>query len=338
MKILKLILIISCICGGCQQLKKNNTNTNDGVKLPENKNGISEPPLMVLVEDIENLSYNLKQDPVIFDTIDATTTTKVLNLKLDNGENLVFLNNDGVPYDENRASFKYIGRIDKINKFLVKGKFYEYSVYYIIDRKSGKKDSLYSMPLFSPECKYVAESYRDNETPNRYFFNIKKYNNEISKFYEGFITTPFKEQFWINDSTLIAVSNSIKGAKKYSVTNRNKVYQTNKEISKDWSGKYYIEIEGEKTSTEDSWKSYSFEINGAKAILKMDGSHAALLCDGQYNMENTDNELLLFYNGTDLDCKKEGPNFVIKRKNEEYLIKSENFNSEVDFLKLEKAK
>jgi hypothetical protein len=52
--------------------------------------------------------------------------------------------------------YDYVGQFDKIGFYIVSGSFWEYSEYYLIDKKTGRQTTLWSSPTISPNDKFIA--------------------------------------------------------------------------------------------------------------------------------------------------------------------------------------
>jgi hypothetical protein len=77
----------------------------------------------------------------------------ILTLPLANGKKVVFKDNKGVPYDEDRKSCHYLGQVNVLGAYLVKQNLYESTEYILINRKSGRMDTLAGKPDISPDGK-----------------------------------------------------------------------------------------------------------------------------------------------------------------------------------------
>ena len=60
---------------------------------------------------------------------------------------------------DDRQIYKYIGRIDFLNKFVVSGYYWEMSDYRLVDKKTGKQVSFADFPHISPDRKSIIAIY-----------------------------------------------------------------------------------------------------------------------------------------------------------------------------------
>ena len=108
--------------------------------------------------------------------------------------------------DPRQKDYKFLGGIVSINKYVVEGVYWEYSECLIIDKETGKMDTIWSTPFLSPNSKYIASKslpYGLEGLPNGIqVFRIEK--SEIQKFIEidQQEWVP-KEVAWSNQNTLV---------------------------------------------------------------------------------------------------------------------------------------
>ncbi|KOS06206.1 hypothetical protein AM493_09315 [Flavobacterium akiainvivens] len=98
----------------------------------------------------------LKTKKEYVEAIDTTHTISKINGEITlpikgNRPPVVFKDSLQPKYDENIEQYHYKGRIDNPAFYLVQGDFWEWNDYYMINQYTGKKDTLWSDPVFSPD-------------------------------------------------------------------------------------------------------------------------------------------------------------------------------------------
>jgi len=53
------------------------------------------------------------------------------------------------------AIYDYIGKVDLLNQYVIRGSYFEAGDYFFIDKDTGKKTSLIGKPFLSPDGKYI---------------------------------------------------------------------------------------------------------------------------------------------------------------------------------------
>lgn len=89
------------------------------------------------------------------DTTKLHVVNGVLTIPSDKGGAVVFKNNDGVPHDEDKLSYSYHGYLKPLNKYLVGVSGYEHAYCLMVDKTTGKKDTVSNIPAVSPDGKLL---------------------------------------------------------------------------------------------------------------------------------------------------------------------------------------
>jgi hypothetical protein len=129
-----------------------------------------------------------------------------LELLLKNNKKVLFKDNDGVPYDENRITYNLINDFKEINKYLIKVDEYEQTSYLLIDRDTGVTDSLAGAPFISPNQDFIFSSYYnqyEEPFPSQEIY-IHNYRNEQLKliFKHSFSGYELVSFYWKNSNEL----------------------------------------------------------------------------------------------------------------------------------------
>lgn len=127
------------------------------------------PPATVEISSITQEAFSKYEtsytNPITYDSAKFPVVNGALNIPTDKGGPVVLNNNEGVPHDENRISFKYAGYIASLNRYLVTVKGYEQRYCLAIDKATGQKDTLQNVPQVSPDSKLlICHQYNPYET------------------------------------------------------------------------------------------------------------------------------------------------------------------------------
>nr|WP_295869670.1 hypothetical protein [uncultured Chitinophaga sp.] len=94
-------------------------------------------------------------DQVEYDTARFRVTSGELTLPTDQAGTVVLKNNAGVPHDEDRLSYRYLGYLKPLHKYLVEANSYEQDYVLLIDKTTGKKDTVSNFPVLSPDGRLI---------------------------------------------------------------------------------------------------------------------------------------------------------------------------------------
>lgn len=138
-------------------------------------------------------------------------------LELNNDKKIILLDNSGIPYDENRINYKYVGYIDLMSSYLIRVKKYDDTFYLLINILNGKEIILQSYPLISPNKKYLITCYLNQfdelENINPPFNEIIIYSikgSNLKKIVKKNYKHVINEMFWGNDNKIYFKVNLLK--------------------------------------------------------------------------------------------------------------------------------
>ena len=119
-------------------------------------------------------AFKVRKKTVISNTATFKKKNGILRLPLANGKKVVFEDNKGTPYDEDRKSFFYLGQVKVLRCYLVEQHLFESTDYVLINKKTGKTNTLAGKPAVSPDGKIVFntafnryEEYSDVSPPSQ---------------------------------------------------------------------------------------------------------------------------------------------------------------------------
>jgi len=119
-------------------------------------------------------AFEVRKKTIISDTATYRKKNGILRLPLANGKRVVFEDNKGTPYDEDRKSFRYLGQVKVLSCYLVEQHLFESTDYVLINKKTGKTNTLAGKPAVSPDGKILFntafnryEEYADVSPPSQ---------------------------------------------------------------------------------------------------------------------------------------------------------------------------
>lgn len=95
------------------------------------------------------------QDQIEYDTTKFRTVNGQLTLPTEKEGVVLLQNNNGVPHDEDRLVYQYRGYLKLLNKYLVEVNGYEHGYCLLIDKSTGKKDTISNLPVVSPDGRLI---------------------------------------------------------------------------------------------------------------------------------------------------------------------------------------
>ncbi len=188
-----------------------------------------------------NFAKNNFKDDIKYDTLNIKKVNGTINLPIDK-KTITFTSFSDTlsnSYETEIEEYNYIGKFDKIGLYIVEGLFWEHFEYYLIDKKSGKKTTLWNKPKISSTHKFIANlsmPYGLEGIPNgiqiwkiNYNSNNKKELSKISKKIEidqqNWVPI---DLFWKSDNSLIlkviSVENFLKSNGEIEKINSNECY------------------------------------------------------------------------------------------------------------------
>ena len=135
----------------------------------------------------------------------------ILTLPLGTGKKVIFKDNKGVPYDEDRKSYRYLGQVNVLGAYLVEQNLFESTEYILIDKKTGRVNTLAGEPDISPDGKTLFntlynpyEEHADISPPSQDIY--------LSVITQGKISKPYRISYnkmmitgyaWETNSTVV---------------------------------------------------------------------------------------------------------------------------------------
>ena len=92
------------------------------------------------------------------------------------------------------------------------------------------------------------------------------------------------------------------------------------QIPATYFGSFTANVETEATTTGMASISYHFSITEVRAKLRTTSFHEPIQCEGRYKGHLENGILNLVYDGTEENCKTEGPNFKIKKADQMFFV------------------
>ncbi|QJB42293.1 hypothetical protein HF324_32410 [Chitinophaga oryzae] len=115
--------------------------------------------LSVELTGITEAEFGRHQPPALnqveYDTARFRVASGELALPTDQAGAVVLKNNAGVPHDEDRLSYHYLGYLKPLHKYLVEVNRYEQDYVLLIDKVTGKKDTVSNFPVLSPDGRLI---------------------------------------------------------------------------------------------------------------------------------------------------------------------------------------
>ncbi|HVI46645.1 MAG TPA: hypothetical protein VM802_17335 [Chitinophaga sp.] len=104
-------------------------------------------------QEFEQNKTSCKSD-ITYDSLQFRTVNGVTTINCNNGS-VSFKDNAGVPHDEDRLAFRFAGELKALNKYLVEVRGYEHGFYILLDKASGRKDTVSNTPHVSPDGRWI---------------------------------------------------------------------------------------------------------------------------------------------------------------------------------------
>lgn len=163
--------------------------------------------------------FNKAKKTFVDKTLYDTTTFRKVNgeIKLPISENwrsFAIFTDTLLNTDESEVrQYYYVGQFEKIGFYIVEGNFWEHSEYYLIDKRTGRQTTTWSLPTISPTNKFIANlsmAYGLEGVPNgiQVWRIDTNQNNQVepislSKYLE------LDQQIWAPDDFVWDTENSI---------------------------------------------------------------------------------------------------------------------------------
>ena len=134
------------------------------------------------------------------------TSNDIILVMNDHDTIYYFRDNKGVPYDEDRKKYKYIGYLQKIGKNVIQINEYENLYYILLDKNTYQIDTIAGIPYLSPNGKYIFcqqynpyESYEEYEPPTSDSYLYKITGNKIKLVYKMVFDWIIEDSYWNDD-------------------------------------------------------------------------------------------------------------------------------------------
>lgn len=157
-----------------------------------------------------DIARNNYTDDLLYDTIHSKQNGTIkLRISNPNKQFIAFTDTKG---EEERQEYRYIGQFKTIGYYLIAGLFWEQEEYYLINKTSGEKTTIWNKPKLSPTTKYIANlspAFGLEGTPNGLqIWRVENDKQNIKKITEidQSIWAPYSF-YWETETSLILNSN-----------------------------------------------------------------------------------------------------------------------------------
>lgn len=151
------------------------------------------------------------QDQMEYDTTTFRVVNGQLILPADNAGTVLLQNNTGVPHDEDRLVYQYQGYLKPLNKYLVEVNGYEHSYCLLIDKATGKKDTISNLPVVSPDGRLIVSKrynpYEEHEhipPPTEDISIYRVDNNAVKRIFLQINRWFARDLYWKDNHTIYA--------------------------------------------------------------------------------------------------------------------------------------
>ena len=178
-------MLICLACLSCKEIakKKEVTATLAGVtKTVQAEQHITDLQESTITQAEFMKAYSAYHNPFTMDSARFSSIDGKTSLPLKSGVR-VFTNNNGVPYDENIETYVYRGQFESIKSYLVEVNLYEDNFFLLINKNTGKTDTLSGFPYLSEDHRQIFcsqynpyETYDDMPPPTQdaEFYTVSK--------------------------------------------------------------------------------------------------------------------------------------------------------------------
>ncbi|GGH03233.1 hypothetical protein [Pedobacter zeae] len=161
---MKKVFIICLFLISCQEAPqkiKAGKYTRQKAKVLENYTDIAESEISRKKFDMGVLTFH---NPIILDSSVFAPVNGKTTLPVKAGDK-VFVDNRGVPHDEDMVSYRYRGRFGSLNSYVVEVHLYEDDFFLLINAVTGRQDTLNGFPFLSPDKRKIfCSRYNPYET------------------------------------------------------------------------------------------------------------------------------------------------------------------------------
>jgi hypothetical protein len=201
----KLLLIALFYLASCSPVESS--------KGTENTNSTQDIPAFCIEQVSKEVFEFAKKEYVeklLRDTLSYKKQNRIITLPLTSNSNARRVFKDSIQglEDENRKEYSYLGQLKEIDYYLVSVNYWEHFEVLLIDKKSGNSYTVWSVPLLSPNNKFIAAILPyglEGEPVGIQILSVDKTNyNQINKVIEIDQRTWNPIDFvWENDNSII---------------------------------------------------------------------------------------------------------------------------------------
>lgn len=212
--VFKILIIITILLIGCEN------NPNPKTRISENqKQELNQKSETFSIENSTSLDFLKAKEKfvsrILYDTSKYRKVDNEFRLPIEQKwkKFLSFKDTLVDTDDSNIKEYFYVGQFEQIGHYIVGGSFWEFSEFYLIDKKTGKKTAIWDFPSISPKNKFIANlsmAYGLEGNPNgiqiwqiNYNTNNKVEPISISKYLE------IDQQNWVPVSLVFESDNSL---------------------------------------------------------------------------------------------------------------------------------
>jgi len=153
----QLIFILTILLTACGQNSQSvdNSSTNDKAT---NIDSLQTFSITKATATDFNKAKKIYIDKTFYDTTTYRKVNGEIKLPVDEKWRPFVTFNDTLLNTDNTdvRQYNYIGQFDKIGFYIVGGSFWEHTEYYLINKKTGRQTTTWSLPIISPSDKFIA--------------------------------------------------------------------------------------------------------------------------------------------------------------------------------------
>jgi hypothetical protein len=164
------------------------------------------------IELIDKATYLSQKSTIVNffqpDTLTFIKKNNVLEIKCENKIRKYVDVNIGDKVSTEIEEYYYIGRIDSLNKYVIRGSYWENSDYKLVDKTTGEAQKFIGYPYVSPDKKYIISMYPNVHGSSYGDLEFYEISNKMSKliltqrFSKWLPTYEEKMIFWSEDGYL----------------------------------------------------------------------------------------------------------------------------------------
>lgn len=249
---------------------------------------------------------------ITYDTLKYQKIDKIITLPLLGGKTLTLEDNPVESYEDAMATYKYVGSVEKLDKFLVEAYFWEGYACLVIDQKDGSIETLPSIPRFNEGLTKMATYESD------------PYEEQTKLFIYDIVSKQFKLSYTESWNALIDMTLYWKGNNfltmlyPYGQLTDSKVIEIfNKEdhcrLSPEWRGKYNLHLTSEDIDGDQYYNNYNLTIGESSTYIEDTSDDYGVHCNAEYwAYQDSNQTVTLYFLKSDEDCHANS--YKLKRK------------------------